>query len=66
MCRTHQNAEEPELTFDMEQMVTFPQNLQQAAGSSSQRPDRCILLRDFKEQDPSSFDGNPNLIIAQL
>ena len=44
----------------MEQMIVFLQSLQQAASGSSRQSDRLKLLKDFKEQDPLSFDGKPD------
>ena len=47
-------------------MTAFLQNLQQAAGGLSRQPDRRKLLKDFKEQDPLSFDKKPDSIAAKL
>ena len=68
MRRTRQTSDkpEPEPTFNMEQMAAFLQSIQQATGSSSRQPDRRKLLKDFKEQDPPSFDGKPDQIAAEL
>ena len=68
MPRTRQNADEPEPepTFNMEQMIAFLQSLQQAASGSSRQSDRRKLLKDFKEQDPPSFDGKPDPAAAEL
>ena len=50
----------------MEQMTTFLHSLQQAAGGSSRQPYRLKLLKDFKEQDPPSFDWKPDPVGAEL
>ena len=68
MRRTRQNADEPEPepTFNMDQMTAFLQSLQQAASGSSRQSDRRKLLKEFKEQDPPSFDGKPDPVAAEL
>ena len=65
---TRQNANdpEPEPTFNMEQMATFLHSIQQATGGSSRQLDRRKLLKDFKEQNPPSFDEKPDLVVAEL
>ena len=40
----------------MDQMTAFLQSFQQVASGSSRQSDRRKLLKDFKEQDPPSFD----------
>ena len=50
----------------MEQMTAFLQSLQQATSGSSRQSDRRKLLKDFKEQDPPSFDGKLDLVAADL
>ena len=41
-------------------MTVFLQSFQQAASGSSLQSDRRKLLKDFKEQDPPSFDEKPD------
>ena len=62
MHRTRKNADEPEpsLPLTWKQMTVFLQSLQHAASGSSRQSDRHKLLKDFKEQDPPSFDGKPD------
>ena len=62
MRRTRQNADElePEPTFNVDQMTAFLQSLQQVASGLSRHSDRRKLFKDFKEQDPPSFDGKPD------
>ena len=62
MRRTRQNAVEPEpsLPLTWKQMTVFLQSLQHAASGSSRQSDRHKLLKDFREQDPPSFDGKPD------
>ena len=56
--RTRQNTDEPKPkpVFNVEQMTVFLQSFQQVASGSSRQSDRRKLLKDFKEQDPPSFD----------
>ena len=69
MPRTRQNADDPDNPappFNLEQMATFLQNLQQAAGSSNRQTDCRRLLREFREHNPPTFDGRPDPAAVEL